>query len=485
MNISMIIVLSAYFAILVGTALYANRRINTVSDYILGGRTLNGPIAALGVGAADMGSWLMLALPGAIYVLGTQQLWMPLGLVIGAWFNWTFVSKRLRIYTELANDAQTLPEYLDHRFADKQQRIRIVTALIILVFFSVYAAAGFVGLAFLLEASFDIEYHQALVVAAAVVAIYACIGGFLAVNWVDFFQGTLMLFALILVPLITWQHVDLTTTTPEITKLLSFDWSIVAILSGLAWGLGYFGQPHILSRFMAISSIRELKKARVIAMTWMVLCLAGAIGIGLLGAVFFQDQPLKNPETIFISLAKFLFHPWVFAILFAAVVSAIISTASAQLLASASSLTEDFYKTFLRPQAKQKELVILARIFVFCVTVAALGIAYNPDSKVLSLVTLAWAGMAAAFGPMILFSLYWPRMNRQGAIAGLVSGALSVIAWRLLEQYTSYSIFEIYAILPGFICSSLVIILFSLNTAKPEAKIYEEFKRMQKLIVIS
>ena len=467
-----------------GVGVYTSRYNQSLSDFVLAGRSLGGVVAAMGVGASDMSGWLLLGLPGAAYATGIHVIWMPIGLTLGAYFNWQFIAKRLRIYTEVASDSLTIPSYFEHRFFDDSKVLRVVTALTILVFFTFYTASGFVGGALLFSSTFNMDYHWALWIGATVIITYATLGGFLAVNWTDLFQGTLMFFALVLVPVTAlWSLGGWQPTFTMIEKVnvnfvnaLSRE-SWITIISLLAWGLGYFGQPHILVRFMAVTTPQEIPKARFICMNWMIMSLYGAVFVGFIGIAFFHENPLTDPETVFLRLAKTLFNPWMAGFLLAAVMSAIMSTIAAQLLASSSSLTEDFYHTFIHKKARSRELVFVSRLAVVLIALLAVFIAQNPKSSVLQLVSYAWAGLGASFGPVVLLSLFWPRMTRNGAIAGILVGGLTVIIWKYLVKFGG--IFELYAILPAFVLGCIAIILVSLLDQKPAQKIVDQFKQVQ------
>lgn len=479
-----------YFIIIMSIGIFASRVTKNLSDYVLGGRTLNGPIAALGAGASDMSGWLLLGLPGGVYLLGLSKIWMPIGLAVGAYINWIFIAKRLRIYTEIANNSLTIPSYFDNRFDDKSGLLRTVTAIVVLLFFTFYASSGFVSCALLFQTTFNLDYKTALMISATFLVLYTSIGGFLAVNWVDFLQGCLMLFALLIVPAMTVHAIGGMEPTLNTLQQLHFDYhdifgslTTVGIISLLAWGVGYFGQPHILVRFMAAKSVSVLPLARRICMTWMVLSLAGAIATGFFGIAYFAQHPLTNPETVFIVLSEKLFPNYLVGILLAAVLSAIMSTIAAQLLASSSALTEDLYHRFVRHyKGSAKELLWVSRLTVLLVALVAIYLATNPKSSILQMVSYAWAGLGASFGPVIVFSLYWKRMTHNGAVAGIIMGAIGVILWKYLEKQnfteTLNAVFDIYEILPGFILSSIGIVVVSLLDKKPSAAIQQQFDTM-------
>lgn len=460
----------------------AYRLTDNLSDYVLGGRRLGPGVAALSAGASDMSGWLLLGLPGALYAAGMNQVWIAVGLSIGAYLNWQFVAKRLRVYTEVARDAITVPDYLENRFYDDSKLLRVISAVVILLFFTFYTSSGMVAGATLFEKSFGLDYSVALWVGAIVIISYTFMGGFLAVCWTDFIQGLLMFLALILVPIVVisadggWSQAVSNVGAIDSAKLDIFhNVTLFGIISLMAWGLGYFGQPHIVVRFMAVRTSRDIPKARLIGMTWMVLSLYGAIFTGFAGIAYFADGPLENPETVFITLSQVLFNPWVGGVLLAAILSAIMSTIDSQLLVSSSALTEDFYKAIIRRNAGQHELVWIGRSTVILIALIAIYLARNPESTVLGLVSYAWGGFGAAFGPVIILSLFWRRMTRNGAVTGMILGALTVIVWKKLEG----GIFDMYEILPGFILCTVAIVVVSLLDKEPRAEIQAEFDAMR------
>ncbi|MGO4999155.1 sodium/proline symporter PutP [Oceanisphaera sp. W20_SRM_FM3] len=475
----------SYLVLTMLIGVIAYRATSSLSDYILGGRRLGPAVAALSVGASDMSGWLLLGLPGAVYLYGINQAWIGIGLVIGAWLNWLFVAKRLRVYTEQANDSLTIPDFLENRLADHSGLIRVISAITILVFFIFYTASGLVGGAILFEKVFGLPYITALLLGGGVIMAYTFMGGFLAVSWTDFFQGCLMLLALIVLPWAVMNElggVNQTLNTlngMDATKLdLFHDFSLLGGLSLLAWGLGYFGQPHILARFMAIDSPNSVPLSRRIAMSWMILSLFGALAVGLAGAVYFAGVPLENSETVFLALSQAVFNPWVAGLLIAAILSAIMSTIDSQLLVCSSAITEDFYKRWFRPHAQDNELVWVGRFAVVAVAVFAMFIALDPKSSVLDLVSYAWAGFGAAFGPVIILALYWPRLTRNGALSGIVLGAITVIGWKQLSG-GPLGIFDLYEIVPGFVLASLACVLISRLGTPPSKTVVLGFRRME------
>lgn len=462
------------------------RSTQNLSDYILGGRSLGSFVTALSAGASDMSGWLLMGLPGAIYLSGISEAWIAIGLTSGAYLNWRFVAGRLRLYTERAGNALTLPDYLTNRFEDKQNLLRILTTAVILVFFTIYCASGVVAGARLFENMFGLPYVTALWVGATCTIAYVFIGGFLAVSWTDTIQASLMITALILAPVVAYfavvgglQPAQSVTDLVEPAKLdMMKGATFTGIVSLMAWGLGYFGQPHILVRFMAAESVKTIPAARRISMTWMILCLGGAVAVGFVGIPYFLTHASgaaavnANSETVFIEIAKQLFNPWVAGLLLAAILAAVMSTLSCQLLVCSSALTEDIYRTFLRKDASQAELVWVGRAMVMAISLVAIVIASNPQSKVLGMVSYAWGGFGAAFGPVIILSLFWSRMTRNGALAGILVGAVTVVVWK------QGGWLGLYEIVPGFVLGGLVTVIVSL-CGKPSATMLENHKAVE------
>jgi len=479
----------------IGVVMY--RRTTDLSDFVLGGRSLGPAVAALSAGASDMSGWLILGLPGAIYASGISESWLGIGLSIGAYLNWQFVAKRLRVYTEVSNNSITIPDFLENRFKDDSRLLRVVSALVILLFFTFYTSSGMVAGAKLFEASFGLSYISALWIGVIVVVSYTFLGGFLAVVWTDFIQGTLMLLALIVVPIVAVSQVggwneavqavgEINPTHLSMIKGVS----VIAIVSSIAWGLGYFGQPHIIVRFMALKSAKDVPTARFIGTTWMILGLYGAIFTGFAGLSYVATadpailsavgidvvvengvQILDDPEKIFILFSQVLFNPVVAGILIAAIMSAIMSTIDSQLLVSSSAVAEDFYKAIFKREATDNELVWVGRIATVAIALIAAIIAINPEATVLELVGYAWAGFGASFGPIIVLSLFWRGITRNGALAGIVVGALTVIVW---GDFLSGGIFDLYEIVPGFLLNLIVTVIVSM-LGKPTPEMVAEF----------
>lgn len=471
--------------IVVAIALFAYRITKNLSDFVLGGRQLGGPVAALSAGASDMSAWLLLGLPGAVFVFGLNQIWLPIGLVVGAFLSWRLLAKPLRIYSEFANDSLTVPAFLDNRFFDRSGVIRILLAIVTLSFFAFYTASGLVGGAMLLE-RFDISYEKALLIGTTIIVAYTFVGGFLAVSWTDFFQGTLMFICLMAVPFIAthdfggWDKVlqVIRAHEPELLNPRR-DFSVLLLVNLFAWGLGYFGQPHILVRFMAVRTIPDIKIARRICLSWMSLSMVGAVLTGIVGVAYFYEQNV-DPESIFIIFSQTLFSPWIAGILFAAILSSIMCAIDSQMLASSSALTEDLYHRLFRKQASQTELVWVGRIGIIVIAMVAMALASHEDSAVITLVAFAWAGLGASFGPSVIGALFWRRMTKKGAVAGIILGALSVVIWKLNSHLGG--IFSLYEIIPGFFFGSLGVIIGSLLDKPPSTEVVTQFDEAWKKI---
>ena len=490
-----------YLVMMLGIGVHAYRQTSDLSDYILGGRRLGRWVTALSAGASDMSGWLLLGLPGAIYAAGLGEAWIGLGLLLGAYCNWRVTAPRLRVYTQYVDNALTLPDYFSNRFRDETKLLRIVSATIILVFFTVYVASGLTAGAKLFEASFGMDYHLALFVGGLVIISYTFIGGFLAVSWTDMVQGLLMAAALVVAPIVMLfelggleQTLQVGREMDQLAGTVKSQWFAgksaldyllsVSFISLMAWGLGYFGQPHLLARFMAAKSVTEVHGARRIAMSWMAMSMVGAIGVGLFGIAYFNETPqaallLNDSEQVFILASKVLFNPWIAGFLLAAILAAVMSTIDSQLLVSSSAVTEDFYRGIIKPHAGDKELVLIGRIAVLVVAAIAMFIALDKESKVLALVANAWAGFGAAFGPVVLLSLVWRRMTMWGALAGMVVGAATVILWIQFKGQLGSSLSQLYEMIPGVILASLSIYLVSMFGPQNVTKVGEDFDHVQ------
>ncbi len=571
-NIPIAVMFIAYSALMLFIGFYFYRQNKSTEDYFLGGRSMGPVVSALSAGASDMSGWLLMGLPGALYVSGFVDSYIAIGLTIGASLNWIFVAKRLRIYTSVVSNSLTIPDYFETRFSDDKHILRVVCAAVILIFFTFYVSSGLVSGAKLFEEVFGIRYDYALTTGTFIIVAYTFLGGYKAVCWTDMIQGLLMILALVVVPIVMFlqlgsfkevasyiahsdesskkiiqiqndipnilKHIKIVESQAKIQVLIEslnetqdrsissakldeklktdsqiqaffnndlstaifsrdfakrlsealgandfvrlenllatwqhipfvakdrLSWlsgvSLAGIISALAWGLGYFGQPHILVRFMSIRSTKDIPAATFIGIAWMAICLIAACFIGMLGVAYVNkfNLSLQDPERIFIVMSQLLFNPWIAGILLSAILAAIMSTASSQLLVSSSTIAEDFYKKIFKQEASEAMVLRLGKVGVLVVALIAFVISTDKNSSVLSIVAYAWAGFGASFGSVMLFSLFWSRMTRIGAIAGMISGAVVVVAWKQLFADTG-----VYEIIPGFVVASLAIIIFSL-----------------------
>ena len=475
-----------YLLAMVMIGLFAYNRTKSLDDYMLGGRDLGPGVAALSAGAADMSGWLLMGLPGALYLNGLIEGWIAVGLTVGAWLNWKFTAPRLRAYSQIASNSITVPSFLGQRLRDTSNIVRIVAGLVITVFFTFYVSSGMVAGGAFFESSFGMDYHLGMVIIAATTVLYTLVGGFLAVSWTDVVQGIMMLIALILVPVVGIIHVggfsnlmsEVNRIDPTIFSLTHGEGAlsgaaILGIVSALAWGLGYFGQPHIIVRFMALRSTAEAKQGRRIGISWMLLSVIGAVMTALVGIAVYQhdEGKLANPEGVFISLGQLLFHPFIAGFMLAAILAAIMSTISSQLLVTSSALVEDIYRAYTKRELNGADGVLAGRIAVGVIALIAALLAWPRSDSILGLVAFAWAGFGASFGPIVILSLYWRRLTSAGAIAGMVTGAVVVGIWGNI----SGGIFDLYEIVPGFLLNLIVMAVVSRATWKPNPEIDAEF----------
>lgn len=488
-----------YLLIMLAIGWYFYNRTKNLSDYVLGGRSLGSWGTSISAQASDMSGWLLLGLPGAAYATGLSgSVWMAIGLALGTYLNWKLVAQRLRISTQEYSNAITIPSYLEKRFNDDSRVLRKASSIFILLFFLVYTASGFVSGGKLFQTVFGVPYNVSVIIGAVVVVAYTFLGGFMAVCWTDIIQGLLMFFTLLILPVTVvvqagginevvsavdpallnpFNAASITGSASSSTTLV-----VISIISSLAWGLGYFGQPHILARFMAIKNPDLIKKSRIIAMFWVVLSLIGATAVGLVGHSVITDISAYggDSETIFMLLVNKCVPLILTGILLSAILAAIMSTADSQLLVAASTVSEDFYKGMIKPKASDRELILVSRLTVLSVAVIALIIAFNPDSSVLGLVSYAWAGFGAAFGPVILLSLFYKKMTRNAAATGMIIGGLTSVLWPLLKKVSSLAIFQLYELVPGFLFAVLAIFIVTKidikNSSNP-VKIEEKKQR--------
>lgn len=496
-SIAILIAFACYLILMIIIGIISMKKTNSTEDYFLGGRNLNGWFAALSAQASDMSGWLLMGLPGSVYALGTGQAWIAIGLFIGTVLNWLLIAKRLRRYTIVANNSLTLPEFFENRFHDKKKILLGISSIVIVVFFLVYTASALASGGKLFNNVFGIDYHIALAIGAVVILTYTFLGGFLAVCTTDFIQGTLMLVALLIVPIVAYNFVssDFSAALAN-TGVVSSDYmslfsnggkpySFVDIISQLAWGLGYCGMPHILVRFMAIRSEKEIKKSSTIAIIWVAISLFAACVIGVVGRAYLGGG-LEDSEHVFIQMIQQIFSnhivlTFVGGLFLCGILAAIMSTADSQLLVCASSVSKDIYKNILKPGADDKKVLKISRITVAAVAILAFIIAWDPNSSIMDLVSDAWAGLGSAFGPLVVCSLFWKRTNLPGAVAGILSGGIFVIIWDYLPIVggeTPYVATGIYSLLLGFFISLACIIIVSLCTKEPEQEIIDEFEKV-------
>lgn len=489
MQIATLFAFIVYFGAMLGVGVYFFTKNKNMEDYFLGGRQLNSWVTALSAQASDMSGWLLMGLPAAAYFSGLTAGWIALGLAIGTYLNWRFVAEPLRKFTAASGDAITIPQYLQNRFLSQSKAIRSICALIIAGFFLVYTAAAFSAGAKLFQRVFGLNYPLALTIGAVLIISYTFLGGFLAVCWTDFVQGILMLCAIVVIPL------AVLAISPELTIASLFQREIlipgggepesaVAIISNLAWALGYFGMPHILVRFMAIESHQKVKKSRRIAMVWVCLSLTAALLVGILGFHYLNELGVSYPdaataETIFMDLVIKLAPPVVAGVLLSAILAAIMSTADSQLLVTASAVSNDFYKATLRPNASERETLWVSRIAVLSIAFLAYLMAFNPSNTVMGLVSYAWAGFGAAFGPVILLSLTWKRMTTKGTLAGMLTGGVVVFVWESVRfaGETLGTRTGLYSMIPGVMLATLAIVVVSRLDREPSSAVYDLFDK--------
>ena len=464
---------SIYLLLMLGIGIFAWTKTNDLSDYILGGRKLGHWSTAISAGASDMSGWLLLGLPGYAYLAGFEAIWIAVGLFLGTTLNWFLIAPRLRLQSERLGNALTIPEYLENRFQDNTHTIRTIAACFILFFFIFYTSSGLVAGGKLFESVFNLPYEQAVIAGTVAILIYTTMGGFLAVSWTDLFQGLLMSLALVITAVYAlelsggWQATQAAMTSQNIALTDLFFTSdnnkltMIGIISLSGWGLGYFGQPHILARFMAIRSHTMIPGARNIALVWTSVSLICALLIGFSGIALAEINLIgTDSEKVFIELVQLLFHPIPAGFCLAAILAAIMSTADSQLLVASTAFTEDLYQTLFKREASQANLIMIGRIMVVCIALLACFMALHQKGTVLGMVAYAWAGFGAAFGPVLLFSLFWKKLTLRAAVGGIITGAITVIVWHQLEA----GIFELYELVPAFFISTIT--CFSISHIK-------------------
>lgn len=470
-----------YFLILIYIGIHFYFRSKKIEDYLLGGRGMGSWVTALSAQASDMSGWLLMGLPGAIYLSGISNMWIAVGLVIGTFLNWYFVAARLRLYTG-ETGSMTLSSFFGSRFRDPSNSLRVISSIITLLFFTVYAAAGLVSAGKLFEEMFQIDYTLSVVIGMSVMIIYTLLGGFFAVSWTDFFQALLMIFAIVILPIIAYNNI---TTEQMVTafenKVNAFNFLpegttfavILGLLSTLAWGLGYFGQPHILVRFMSVKSIKHIPRSITIALIWVIISLTGAVIIGLLAIPIFPSLPKGQEEKVLIFMIVEYVSPYFVGVLLAAILAAIMSTISSQLLVCSSTLTEDIYANVIIKNASNSKLLLMSRLNVVIISLIALVLSLDTDSNIFKLVTFSWGGFGAAFGPLVLMSLYSKKTTWYSALSGMIVGTVVMLSWYFsgMNQY-------LYEIVPGFVANLITILLINKFSPNKNQEILDEYDRV-------
>lgn len=486
------IAMIVYFVGMLAIGGWAYGRNNDLDDYMLADRGLNPWVAALSAGASDMSGWLLMGLPGALFVSGMSELWIAVGLLAGAWANWTYVAPRLRSYSEVADDSVTIPSFFENRLGDKSRTIRLVSSIIIVVFFTFYVSSGMVAGGKYFESTFGGDYLTGMLVVAFITVTYTFIGGFLAVSYTDAVQGMIMFCSLIIVPVMALLYLDDPSSiwtwatsnsygphadgNPQYFSLIS-GISAATIIGNLAWGLGYFGQPHIIVRFMALRTPKDARTGRMIGMSWMFISIIGAVFIAIIGTAFFGQNPdlaitdTSKYESVFLDMARILFHPLIGGLILTAVLAAIMSTISSQLLVSSTSLIEDIFKIVKKNHPSQDVMINLSRTAVIVVSVVAGLLAVNPNNSILDLVGFAWAGFGSAFGPAVLFMLYWKRLNVQGTLAGMIAGAVVCGVWGNTGLKD-----VVYEMVPGVIAATVITYVVTIMTKPPSEEVVAGFE---------
>ena len=491
MNIWELVAMVLYLALVVGVGIYfffKGRKSNGgEKDYFLGGRNMNGWVAALSAGASDMSAWVLMGLPGSIFLYGMGQVWISVGLFVGTVCSWIFIAPRLRRYSIRANDSITIPQFLTNRFMSNNKALQIVSAIVFVIVYCIYSASSIDACGTLFNTVVGMDKSLAMIIATCVIVVYTFLGGFNAVCWTDFFQGLLMLGALMLAPIIAVFAINPTefVAPANFYNVLSTgkaDWtSISTILSGLGWGLGYFGMPHIIVRYISIKSEKEMKKSRIIGSVWTGIILTMSTIVGLVGRKYLGDNAniAANNNLVFIEMVRAVFPAFIGGILLSAILAASMSTADSQLLASSSAFASDVYKPVFRKNASNKEMLWAGRLIVILIAIVAFIIAKNPNSGgIMALVECAWAGFGSAFGPVIILALYWKRLTYSGAVAGICAGFIVDAVWYYLLSSST----GLYEIIPGFICGLIAAIVVSLISKKPSQEIVDLFEEAKKPI---
>lgn len=499
MNTIELSAIAIYFVLVIGIGIFffvKSKKSESEKEYFLGGRNMNGLVAALSAGASDMSAWVLMGLPGSIYLAGVGKVWIAVGLLCGTIAAWIFVAPKLRRYSIRANDSITIPQFLTNRFLTDNKALQIISALVFVIVYCVYSASSIVACGDLFKTVLDVDPRISMIVATSIIVLYTFLGGFNAVCWTDFFQGLLMLGALMLCPIIalvaikTGSYIvaDGAVLPENYFNLLSsgsFNWASIAdILTGFGWGLGYFGMPHIIVRFIAIKSEKDMKKSQIIGSCWTAIILTMSAIVGLFGRYLFADSLTESKSLVFVTMVRKFFPAFIAGILLSAIIAAAMSTADSQLLASSSAFSSDVYKAVIRKKASNKEMMWAGRIVVVIIAVVAFFIATNPACKgIMELVECAWGFFGASFGPVILLALYWKRFTYPGAVAGIVTGFAVDMVWYTLFTGDS-GIFKlglfntgIYEIIPGFFCGLIAAVLVSLISKKPSDEVLALFEQ--------
>lgn len=507
-SMCILISIALYLVLVLIIGIVCSKQNNSVDDFYLGGRKLGPLVTAMSAEASDMSSWLLMGLPGVAYLSGASEaVWTALGLAIGTYFNWLIVSKRLRNYSQRIN-AITIPEFFSKRFGEKSNVIMAISAVVIIVFFVPYTASGFAACGKLFGTLFDMDYHLAMIISAVVIVGYTTVGGFLAASTTDFIQSIVMTIALIVVLGFGIYSaggftnvIDNATALPGYFSLTSTyvegkaePFSLLSIFSLLAWGLGYFGMPHILLRFMAIKDSKQLKVSRRVASVWVVVSLAIAVFIGFVGLAMTNNgamESLQDSETIIINISKILaengiFFALVAGVILAGILASTMSTADSQLLTASSGVSENIIGGLFKIKTSEKMAMIIARVTLVAISIVAVILAWDPNSSVFSIVSFAWAGFGATFGPLMLCALFWKRTNKFGALAGMLAGGIMVFVWKYLiapigATNPDFSFLNIYELLPAFLTGLLFIIVISLVTKKPDKELVDTFEQVKEM----
>ena len=504
MNTIELSAIALYFMLVIGIGIFffvKSKKSESEKEYFLGGRNMNGLVAALSAGASDMSAWVLMGLPGSIYLAGVGKVWIAVGLLCGTIAAWIFVAPKLRRFSIRANDSITIPQFLTNRFLTKNKALQIISALVFVIVYCVYSASSIVACGDLFKTVLDVDPRISMIVATAIIVLYTFLGGFNAVCWTDLFQGLLMLGALMLCPIIaliavkTGSHVIaagavLPDNYYNLLSSGSFNWASIAdILTGFGWGLGYFGMPHIIVRFIAIKSEKDMRKSQIVGSCWTAVILTMSAVVGLFGRYLFGDSLSDSKSLVFVTMVRTFFPAFIAGILLSAIIAAAMSTADSQLLASSSAFSSDVYKSVIRKNASNREMMWAGRIVVVIIAVVAFLIASSPSCEgIMELVECAWGFFGASFGPVILLALYWKRFTYPGAVAGIVTGFAVDMVWYLLFTGDSgiykIGLFNtgIYEIIPGFFCGMLAAVLVSLISKKPSQEVLDLFALAKKPI---